>query len=120
MIGEDVLDRAIEVIQQTPTLKTVQISGLGEPLTNPNFCHILKRIEKETKIRRVWFFTNGMLLTPEISKRIAKSKLDVRIVVSIDGATPEENNFLSERIGLSDCSEKSDGAAEKHPQQAVV
>lgn len=93
VISEEVLDRAIDVINQSPALRTVQISGLGEPLTNPNFCHILERIEKETHIRRVWFFTNGMLLTPEISKQIAKSRLNLRIVVSIDGATAKENNF---------------------------
>lgn len=93
ILSEEVLDRAIEIINQSPELKIVQISGLGEPLTNPNFCHILERIEKETKIRIVWFFTNGMLLTREVAKQISKSKLYLRIIISIDGATPEENDF---------------------------
>ena len=93
VISDEVLTQAIETIKETPTLKTVQISGLGEPLTNPGFCDMLERIEKETHIRNVWFFTNAMLLTPEISERLAQSKLNLRIVVSIDGNTPEENDF---------------------------
>lgn len=90
-ISEQVLDAALQSINEIPTIWVIQVSGLGEPLVNPGFCHMLWRIYHETKVRNIWFFSNGMLLTKEVSDELAKIPLNFKIFFSIDGRTPEEN-----------------------------
>lgn len=93
IISDEVLDAALASVRQMPEIRTIQVSGLGEPLLNPNFCKMLRRIHDETQVRSVWFFTNGMLLTKEVSDELAKIPLRMRIVFSIDGDTPEQNGI---------------------------
>lgn len=93
IISDKVLDAAIVSVNEMPEINTIQVSGLGEPLTNPEFCNMCWRIYKETHVRNVWFFSNGMLLTKEISEELAKIPLNFKIFFSIDGKTPEENGI---------------------------
>jgi radical SAM protein with 4Fe4S-binding SPASM domain len=93
VITDDVLTAAIKAVNLMPSLKTIQISGLGEPLTNPDFLYMCKRIYNETSIRNVQFFTNGMLFNKEISDGLVDIPLNFKITFSIDGHTAEENSI---------------------------
>lgn len=68
-----------------PTAVEVLPTTMGEPLLTPYFDQFLKLLQKyQTKLNLT---TNGMLMTPEISKQIIPILSDVK--VSFDGATRE-------------------------------
>jgi len=94
IITNDILSKAIESVNEFDTISTIQLSGLGEPLVNPNFIKMVERIHNETTIKNLKFFTNGMLLTKEVSDALSKIPLKTSIFISIDGRTPRENNTL--------------------------
>lgn len=59
-----------------PKLKLLRLAVLGEPLLNHNF-HEMVRITKEADVaERVDTFTNGSLLTQDISRLLIKYELD--------------------------------------------
>lgn len=63
-------------------------SGMrGEPLINKSVPEMV-RYAKEKGIMDVYFNTNAMLLTKDVSEEIIKAGLD-RISISFDGTTPE-------------------------------
>jgi len=97
IISKEVLNAALKSINELPSVNTIQVSGFGEPLTNPNFVNLLWEISEKTKINNIWFFSNGMLLTKEISDEIAKIPLDFKIFFSIDGRNEHENE--KQRVG---------------------
>ncbi|HSR36479.1 MAG TPA: tetratricopeptide repeat protein, partial [Desulfurivibrionaceae bacterium] len=70
----------------------------GEPLLNPNLPRIIRLLRQQTKMERIFFNTNGMLLTEEICQSLAGSGVNF-IQVSIDGRSPAENDAI--RSGAS-------------------
>ncbi|MDR1242474.1 MAG: radical SAM/SPASM domain-containing protein [Deltaproteobacteria bacterium] len=93
IISDSILTKSLYSINSINTIDDVQLNALGEPLTNPQFVNICKRIYKETKIRRVHFFTNGMLFTKDVSDMLQEIPLDFGITFSIDGKSIAENNY---------------------------
>ena len=65
------------------------INGVGEPLLNPNFCEILSIAKRSGVADFVEFFTNGTLLTPQLSKDIAQTGVD-RVKISLQGLNDEK------------------------------
>ena len=60
-----------------PRLKLLRLAMLGEPFVNPEFCGMV-RIAKEANIaERVDTFSNGSLMTEEISAKMIEYGLDV-------------------------------------------
>ena len=66
----------------------LKISGFGEPLINPNIVEIVKYIHEKNCSNRVALFTNGSLLTPELSRNLVKYLN--HIVVSVNGINAEQ------------------------------
>ncbi len=66
--------------------KEVDLTGGGEPLTNPHIPEIVQAV-KEAGCK-VGFSTNGTLLTPELAENLIRLGLDW-ISISFDAATPE-------------------------------
>ena len=64
----------------------IDFGGFGEPLLNKDFLEMV-RISKDKNFD-ISIFTNGNLLTPEISLALVSFKAD-RIIISVDGATKE-------------------------------
>lgn len=64
----------------------IYLGGFGEPLLNKDFLEMV-RISKDKEVD-ISIFTNGNLLTPEISSALVSLKAD-RIIISMDGATQE-------------------------------
>jgi len=75
-----------QIIYQLPSLQTISLHGLGEPLLHPDIFRMIRMAEN--KGIHVRFITNGTLLTQGVAQQLIKSKL-WRLIVSIDGSTPE-------------------------------
>jgi len=69
-----------------PGPPTIHLSGYGEPMVHPNFLEIVDKAKATGA--RVEVTTNGALLTADTARALVEAELD-RLVVSIDGATPE-------------------------------
>lgn len=76
----------LDQIQALPELPTLHFGGYGEPMSHPNFLAMV-RAAKRIGLR-VEVTTNGTLLNPATSGALIEMGLD-RLVVSIDGITPE-------------------------------
>jgi MoaA/NifB/PqqE/SkfB family radical SAM enzyme len=76
----------MEQLRAWPTLPIIHLGGYGEPMAHPHFIEIV-RLAKATGAR-VEMTTNGTLLNQEKAKALLELDLN-RLVVSIDGVTPE-------------------------------
>lgn len=65
----------------------------GEPLMNPHLAVMIRRLRDETTAKQIHFVTNAMLATEERCRELVGSGVE-RIFISIDGRTPEENDYL--------------------------
>jgi MoaA/NifB/PqqE/SkfB family radical SAM enzyme len=79
-------NRLMDNLADFPESPIVHLGGYGEPMFHPDFLECV-RIAKATG-GRVEVTTNGTLLTAEVAGALLDLGLD-RLVVSIDGATPE-------------------------------
>ena len=70
-------------------LKLMVFSGMGEPTLNKNIDKMIKYAKESGNIERVEMFTNGSLLTNEMSDRLINSGLD-RLMISLQGVTAEK------------------------------
>jgi radical SAM protein with 4Fe4S-binding SPASM domain len=93
VISDEILDKTIADINKIPTVNSIQLNALGEPLVNQRFAEICEKIYNETKVRNILFFTNGMLLTKDISDRLSKIPLNFLVFFSIDGRNIQENEM---------------------------
>ena len=76
-------------------LCSMKLSYRGEPLTNKDVPQMVK-YAKDKGVLDLYFNTNGMLLTEEISRQLIEAHLD-RISISIDGTNAEE--YEKVRVG---------------------
>ncbi len=79
-------DALMEQLRQFPAPPIVHLGGYGEPMSHPDFLEMV-RLAKKTGAR-VEVTTNGTLLDAETAAALIELDLD-RLVVSIDGVTPE-------------------------------
>ena len=93
LMGEDVFDQIVTQIAKVKSLKGAIFYLSGEPLMHPNLPDFLTRIKRETWVRNTAFVTNGMLVDGEICRKLSHVDVD-RISISIDGRSPEENDFI--------------------------
>ncbi len=89
-------DRIMKGLQAFTPAVEVFFGGIGEPLSHPEIIPMVTRAKAAGA--RVELITNGTLLTPEISRQLIRSGLDV-LWVSIDGATPE--SYADVRLGAA-------------------
>jgi tungsten cofactor oxidoreducase radical SAM maturase len=83
---KDTFQAILNDLESLPNLKRVIFTSFGEPLTHPNIMEMIAAIRKR-KIE-VTLGTNGLLLTPDISRELVRLGVD-RVMVSIDGGRPE-------------------------------
>jgi len=80
-----------KIVDQCPEAEVVQTQGFGEPLLYP---HIVEAVEYATnKGKRVVFYTNGSLLTEELSQKLLDAGL-WRIIFSVDDMTKEKYEYF--------------------------
>ncbi|MCI9166597.1 MAG: radical SAM protein [Dorea sp.] len=75
----------------------MKLSYRGEPLTNKEIPKMVK-YAKDRGVLDIYFNTNGMLLTEDVSRDLIEAHLD-RISISIDGTNAEE--YEKVRIGAN-------------------
>src|SRR5208337_2557404 len=87
--------RRFEIIDSITTvnknLKTIFLSGMGEPFFSPVYLSWLKNFKKENYpvLEEIKFNTNGQKITPQLWSKFPAElkKLKIFFIVSIDGAT---------------------------------
>ncbi len=77
-----------------PSPPTIHLSGYGEPMAHPHFLELV-RLAKATGAK-VEATTNGTLLDRATAEALLDLDLD-RLVVSVDGATPDRYAEIRER-----------------------
>lgn len=88
------LDAFTRILEQIPSLLSLDIQGTGEPLLHPQFPDILSLCT--SKNIAIEFFTNATLLNAEMAEQILKANVK-RLTFSIDAASP--NLFAQIRKG---------------------
>lgn len=94
MMSDAVFDRIIDGLKVFSPPPSIAFGGFGEPLFHPRVVDMVRRAKDLGT--RVELITNGTMLTPELSKSLAKTGVDV-IWVSLDGATPD--SYADIRLG---------------------
>ena len=83
---EETFQRILSGLGDLPDLERVVFTSFGEPLTHPRLLDWVAAI-RERDIQ-VTIGTNGLLLTPEVSRELIRLGVD-RLMISMDGARPE-------------------------------
>lgn len=99
-IGHMPLDRFAALMEQVRAFDApprIHLSGYGEPTSHPQFLELV-RLAKATGAQ-VEVTTNGSLLDPPFIDALMDLDLD-RLVVSIDGASPESYESIRERASF--------------------
>lgn len=94
----ETLEAIIKWVRKIPSINAVDTTGPGEIFLNKNWFEMLEKLLVSTNIEHVIIYTNGMLLTEENASKIASLNAQkVKVEISIDGTSPEENDEY--RIG---------------------
>jgi radical SAM protein with 4Fe4S-binding SPASM domain len=76
-------------------LYAINLNNYGEPTINPHLVDMVK-YAKSKGILDVFFHTNGVLLTKELSKKLIEAGFD-RIMISVD--SPYKEKYEKQRVG---------------------
>lgn len=86
----DTYRKTIDQLAEFPgQLKTLSLTGQGEPLLHPELPEMVAYAKKMQVSRRVEFMSNGALLTPERSQALVEAGLDC-IRISLQGLSSEK------------------------------
>jgi MoaA/NifB/PqqE/SkfB family radical SAM enzyme len=80
------------IIDSLPGVRTIWLSGQGEPLLNPDLPRMIRYCTK-SGITGTILNTNAMLLHSDMLERLASSGLG-ELRISIDGGTREDSEYL--------------------------
>ncbi|HUS91020.1 MAG TPA: radical SAM protein [Phycisphaerae bacterium] len=83
--------RLLEQLGALPELRTINLSGFGEPMAHPAFFEFVAQAKAAGLAVEV--ITNGTLLDEDASGRLIDLGLD-RLVVSVDGIAPDASRGL--------------------------
>lgn len=85
-MNKSTFENILASLDGLPELKRVIFTSFGEPLTHPRILEMIEAVR--TRGLDVTLGSNGLLLSPEVSKEMVKLGVD-RLVVSVDGVKPE-------------------------------
>lgn len=89
----DILEEIVEKMKVVPTITTLNVVGGGEIFLHPEWFEMMSYVVRELPIKKIIMYTNGMLLNEDIGRKIMNFAVEeIRLEVSIDGRTPEEND----------------------------
>ncbi|MCL2578861.1 MAG: radical SAM protein [Oscillospiraceae bacterium] len=78
--------------REIKSLTEMQLSGRGEPLFHPNWFEMTSYMLENTGIKAVSLNSNGITLTQKNVEKIARLSCQrLEIILSIDGASPQES-----------------------------
>ncbi|MCW2278807.1 radical SAM protein [Heliophilum fasciatum] len=85
----DLYDKIVHDIMRFPQQpKMVNFCGIGEPLMNPRFGEMIRRLRAIGYSGRIITYTNGVLLTPAVVDELTNSGLS-ELRISLNGLTAE-------------------------------
>lgn len=94
----ETLEKVVETVKKIGTITELSPVGAGEILVHPEWYEMLQYYLNNVPTDYISFYTNGMLLTEENIIKISKLNAGyIELEISIDGRTPEENNYY--RVG---------------------
>jgi MoaA/NifB/PqqE/SkfB family radical SAM enzyme len=88
----------IEQLRRLPTLPIIHLGGYGEPMFHPDWLEMVRQAKAVGA--QVEMTTNGTLLDAETAATLVELDLD-RLVVSIDGASPESYGEIRKNGSLA-------------------
>lgn len=94
LMSWDVVCALIRQIKKIPSITAISSAGSGETFMHPEWFEMLSHILENTQVSSLQIITNGTTLTKEVVgklKQLSCKKLAIRI--SIDGLSPEENDY---------------------------
>ena len=97
-MAPEVWGKLLEEIRQWDEPCTIFTHGAGEPLLYLHLEELLTSLGDIPKIH-TGFMTNGMLLTPEISRMLVALQLN-SLALSIDGVFPETHDYFRKNANL--------------------
>jgi len=89
----EVFERLRGQLAAMPSVREAVMYLGGEPLVNPEFAWMCRKIKEGTHVGHTQFNTNAMLVDEDFCRRIAQARVDL-ISVSVDGESPEENDAI--------------------------
>ncbi len=89
LIDLDLFRKLVKDIDALPTpVKALHLHKDGEPLLHPKFCDMVLEARRSANIQKIETTTNGVLLNPELNRRLAEFGLD-RIKISVYGLSTD-------------------------------
>jgi MoaA/NifB/PqqE/SkfB family radical SAM enzyme len=95
-MSSEIFDEVVDGVKLFNPRPSVFFSGFGEPLTHPDIAAMVAQAHQAGAV--VELITNGILLTPQMSRDLKQAGLD-RLWVSIDGATSD--SYADVRLGAA-------------------
>lgn len=86
MLSSELFERLIASLKRVPSFSAMSFWGMGEPLLHPRIAEMVasaSALGAETEL-----VTNGLLLSRDTARDLIAAGLD-RLIVSVDGASPE-------------------------------
>lgn len=97
MMSLDTFKKIVDDIKKFPsTVKVVNMYGFGEPLLNPNIISMVRYLKEADVCNEIFMVSNGALLTPELSRELAESGLDL-YRVSLEALDSEKYHLFTQR-----------------------
>lgn len=88
-ISSALVDTLIAEFSQQSLPLALALGGLGEPLMHPNFLDIVRRLASITNLKRIFVETNGLLLTPDLSRELEALREKIHIIINLSAMTQE-------------------------------
>lgn len=94
MMELELFERAAKSLKNFPSkIKDVVFSLVGEPTMNPQLAEMIAYLKSLDVTEEITLFTNGILLTPELGKKLIDAGL-TRLRVSVEGVSDERYEEL--------------------------
>ncbi len=93
----ETLEKTVQQLKTIPSLKTISNIGAGETFVHPEWYEMTKYMVENLECEKLAMYTNGMLLSKDNVKKMLDLPIKKSLAISIDGNSPEENDFY--RVG---------------------
>lgn len=86
----DLFHKILDDIEMFPDrIKVINLYGFGEPLLHPDYIEMAKEIKARKLCRELRCTTNGLLLSPEMNKKLVDAGVDM-VRISVEALTAKE------------------------------
>ena len=90
MMTLETFKKLADQVQTFPTkVKAFRFTGFGEPLMNKYLPEMITYAKQKDLAEKVTIFTNGLLLSPQLNRKLIESGLD-EVMLSLEGLSSEK------------------------------